>query len=57
MATREADRTPDVVYRCQRTGLVYTRPAAEFLDGRFKRVGRSLPPRTVVPRRQGRGNG
>jgi hypothetical protein len=42
LATREADRTTDVVYRCQRTGVIYTRPATEFLDGRFKRVGRRL---------------
>lgn len=42
LATREADRTTDVVYQCERTGVIYTRPASEFLDGRFKKVGRRL---------------
>jgi hypothetical protein len=40
VATREADRQPDVVYRCARTAVIYTRPAVEFLDGRFRRIGR-----------------
>lgn len=44
VATREADRRPDVVYRCLLSGVVYTRPAAEFLDGRFRRIGRRVGP-------------
>jgi hypothetical protein len=43
VATREADRQPDIVYRCLRSGVVYTRPATEFLDGRFRRTGRLVP--------------
>lgn len=46
-AVRERDRSPEVVYQCRRSGTVYTRPATEFFDGRFKRVaGRAIP----VPR-------
>jgi hypothetical protein len=44
VATREADRQPDVVYRCARTAVIYTRPAVEFLDGRFRRLGRLVRP-------------
>ena len=38
---READRSADVIYRCRASGTLYTRPASEFFDGRFKRVGRT----------------
>ena len=43
-AVRERDRSCEVIYRCQQSGIVYTRPAAEFFDGRFKRVAGPVSP-------------
>lgn len=38
LATSEADLAPVVVYSCLQTGVLWTRPASEFFDGRFERV-------------------
>lgn len=37
MALEEATETPVVVYRGLENGGTWTRPAREFLDGRFER--------------------
>ena len=38
VAKREIDGQPEVVYRDCATAMVYTRPAADFFDGRFRRI-------------------
>ena len=40
VAMEEATKTPVVVYQAEATGLTWTRPHAEFTDGRFS----SQPP-------------
>ena len=35
IAIEEATLSPLVVYACESTGMVGTRPASEFFDGRF----------------------
>ena len=36
LATEEATMEPVVVYSCATTGMLWTRPAKEFFDGRFR---------------------
>lgn len=35
IALRESDKSPQVIYRSNATGIVFVRPLAEFMDGRF----------------------
>lgn len=34
----EADMTVAVIYQSEENGMVFIRPQAEFLDGRFERI-------------------
>jgi len=38
VSRREADLSPEVVYRSLATGHLWNRPHAEFMDGRFTEV-------------------
>lgn len=36
LVTNEADLAPTALYQCTETGMMWTRPASEFFDGRFE---------------------